>query len=105
MVGSYILFHNTTLINFKTSDTTIILENLSSTEGKPYIYKNIIQDTIYELKMTNCDFQHLLNEIAPEYHSDEVSVINMDVKSKKGISKRELYRIVRHQIQIDTIKN
>lgn len=105
IVGSYLMYHNTELINFKTSDTTIKLDYLSSTEGQSYIYKDIENDTVYEMKIRNSDLQYLLNEVAPEYHSDEVSIINFDVKSKKGISRKELFRILKHNIQIDSINN
>ncbi|WP_333851833.1 CPBP family intramembrane glutamic endopeptidase [Epilithonimonas sp.] len=105
LVGSYLLYHNTILIDFKTTDTIIKLEYLSSTEGQPYIYKDIENDTIYEMKITNSDFQYLLNEVAPKYHSDEVHVINLDIESKKGISRKKLFRILKHKIQIDSIRN
>lgn len=105
LIGSYLLYHNTTLIDFKTSDTTIKLDYLSSMEGSSYISKNIENDTIYEMKIRNSDFQYLLNEVAPEYHSDEVGIINLELKSKKGISRKELFRILKHKIQIDSINN
>lgn len=105
LVGSYLLYHNTTLIDFKTNDTTIKLEYLSSTEGQSSIYKDIEDDTIYEMKMRNCDFQYLLNEVAPEYHSDEVGMINLDIKSQKGISRKELFRILKDKVQMDSSNN
>ena len=105
LVGSYLFYHNTTLIDFKTSDTTIKLDYLSAVDGQTYISKNIKNDTIYEFKITNSEFQYLLDEVAPEYHSDEVHLINLDIKSKRGIHRREVFKILKHKIQIDSISN
>lgn len=102
----FLIYHNTTVIHIFDSDKTVKLTELSTAEDQPAtVSYDIRGDKVYSFSLKNSDIQILLNQIAPGFHSDDQFLINFDLKSKKGVSKQELFKILDEKIELDSINN
>lgn len=102
----YLIANKDEIINIKTSDMQIEMESLIFKEQKISIFSSIKNDTVYEIKANSIDFPFLMKTIYDrEYTSDDVKNINFKLESKKGIHKKELFKILRENMQLDSIDN
>ena len=102
----YLLFHNTVVINISGSDKEIKLTELAVAEDQSAsVSYDIKGDKVYHFDLKNSDIQLLLDQIAPGFHSDDQFLINFEMKSKKGITKQELFKILDEKIDLDSINN
>lgn len=102
----YLLHTDKKTIDIADQDKKIELTELFLSEGHKSISTFHIQnEKVYKLNLKNADIQLLLNEIAPKYHADDVQLVNLNIESKKGISKQELFKILAENIELDSINN
>ncbi|MFC6267549.1 CPBP family intramembrane glutamic endopeptidase [Frigoriflavimonas asaccharolytica] len=101
--GSYSLYHNSELFHYKTDKVEIIATYLETDEGKSFYTISEKDGFITNIDAQNFRLDHLTETIIKKkYTSEDVRLLNLKITSKKGISRKELLKILKQEIQMDS---
>lgn len=106
IITAYLQHSDKKTIDIADRNKRIELTQLFISEGpKSAVTYDIRNEKVYLIDIQNGDIQLLLNQIAPQYHADDIQLVNFKVESKSGISKKDLFKILNEKIELDSIQN